>query len=362
MKYVMFVAILLISLFTRIGLCEESLIAAEERGKLDRIINNHTYKLLIAKRTITLKNGSFKDREKPENYLNASLVKYTVVDLNEDGKLDGMVIIEHHSLGSGSFYEISGLINKNGQYVQTQPILLGDNIQIKDIRSTNSYPWAPKEIEVTILAHNESDSHAKPTLEETHYYSLDGNELKECKHIDIVKKPAIYLYPPKKTSIDITLHPKGKIIQSIPLYENKWHITADKSGLIDKKYRYLFYEVALDKSFPLSEEGWSVQYNALSRWFDKHLNKLGLNKKEATDFKTYWLKNLPPSNYYTIKMVQPEIVNGQLGLKIDPEPDSLLRVLLYFVPSESTVSLKEPKNNSFTRKGFVVVEWGGILK
>gem|GEM_PF-6508822 len=185
MKYVMFVAILLISLFTRIGLCEESLIAAEERGKLDRIINNHTYKLLIAKRTITLKNGSFKDREKPENYLNASLVKYTVVDLNEDGKLDGMVIIEHHSLGSGSFYEISGLINKDGQYVQTQPILLGDNIQIKDIRSTNSYPWAPKEIEVTILAHNESDSHAKPTLEETHYYSLEGNELKECKHIDI---------------------------------------------------------------------------------------------------------------------------------------------------------------------------------
>ncbi len=349
MKYVISLAIILMSLCTRTGLCKNSFIAAEELSKIDRIIKNYSYKLLVAKRTVTLKEGTCNDGDNPDNFLKASLVKYILVDLNDDGKSDCVVIIEHHSLGSGSFYEMSGLVNKDNQYLQTTPILLGDNIQIKNMVRTNSYPWTPQEISVTILAHKESDSHAKPTLEETHYYSLENNELQECRHIDIVKKPAIYLYPPNKMSIDVTLQPKGKIIQSIPFYNNKWHISADNSGLIDNKYRYLFYEVALDNCLPLSEEGWSVQYNNLSRWFDKFLNKFGLNNKEATDFKTYWLKNLPVSNYYTIKIVQPEIVNDQLGLKIEPKPDNLLRVLLYFAPSDSTVSLKEPQNNNFLR-------------
>ena len=38
--------------------------------------------------------------------------------------------------------------------------------------------------------------------------------------------------------------------------------------------------------------------------------------------------NLPLSNYYTIKLIRPEIVNDQLGLKIFPKPDTLLRDLL----------------------------------
>ena len=72
--------------------------------------------------------------------------------------------------------------------------------------------------------------------------------------------------------------------------------------------------------------------------------------------------NLPLSNYYTIKLIRPEIVNDQLGLKIFPKPDTLLRVLLSFAPTRTAVNLNEPVIDAFARKGFTVIEWGGILE
>jgi hypothetical protein len=39
-----------------------------------------------------------------------------------------------------------------------------------------------------------------------------------------------------------------------------------------------------------------------------------------------------------------------------------LRVLLGFAPARDSVNLKEPAIDTFERKGFVVVEWGGILE
>ena len=366
MKYFIPFLILVISSITRMGFCREPLVPVmvNDRG-MDSIAKNYTYNLFVAKRAVQLKNGSFKGGDSPENTINASLVQYKVVDLNGDGDLDFVVIIEHHGMGSAGFYELSGLIKKDGQYVQTKPVLLGDNIEIKNIAITSSnawMTWRPQEVSITMLVHKDSDSHAKPTLEKTVCYYLQNNELQDCKEMEVVKKPALYLYPVKKMSVEVVLDPKGKVIQSIPLYNKRWRVMADSDGLIDNKYRYLFYEVALDKHITVPQEGWSVKYSDLSGWFDKYLNDFGLNKNEATAFKAYWLKNLPVSNYYSIKLIRPEIVNDQLGLKILPKPDSQLRVLLGFTPTRDTVNLKAPAIDTFERKGFVVVEWGGILE
>ncbi len=367
MKYVIPFAILLITACTRTGYCEMPLrpIMANEGGKLDSIAKNYTYNLLAAKRSVQLKKGSGKDGDKPENYIAASLVHYKIADLNGDGDLDLVVIIEHHGMGSAGFYELSGLIKKDSHYVQTRPVLLGDNIEIKTVTVTgpNSWmPWNPHEIAITMLVHNASDAHAKPTLEKTVCYSLQNNELQDCREMEVVKKPALYLYPVKKMSVEVQLDPKGKVIQSIPFYSKRWRVVADSNGLIDHKYRYLFYEVALDKPVARPEDGWSVKYSVLGGWFNKYLHEFGLNKDEAKAFKVYWMLNLPLSNYYTIKLIRPEIVNDQLGLKIFPKPDTLLRVLLSFAPTRTAVNLNEPVIDAFARKGFTVIEWGGILE
>ena len=135
--------------------------------------------------------------ENPDNFIAASLVQYKTGDINGDGAQDVAVIIEHHGMGSAAFYELSALLQNNGRYEQTKPVLLGDNIEIKDFKilsESNSWmPWSPQEISITMLQHKESDSHAKPTLEQTVCYYLENNELRDCKEQVIVKKPAMIL-------------------------------------------------------------------------------------------------------------------------------------------------------------------------
>lgn len=358
----------IITAFTRVGFCNEPFmpVAGNENRQLERTVKNHTYNLLIAKKAITLVNGSFKEGENPENSISASLVQYKVADVNGDGAQDVVVIIEHHGMGSAAFYELSALIQNNGHYLQTKPVLLGGNIEITDFRILSDarswMPWSPQEISITMLVHKESDSHARPTLEKKACYYFKNNELLDCKEMVVVKKPALYLYPLHKMSVEVVLEPRGTVIQSIPLYKKRWRVIADSNGLIDNKYRYLFYEVALDKHLALPQDGWSVKRSNLSVWFDKYLTNFGLNKSEKNDFKGYWLRNIPASNYYTIKLIHFEIVNDQLGLKIVPEPDSLLRILLCFTPTTEKINMKEPAIKPFKRQGFTVVEWGGILE
>jgi len=367
MNYIIILTLLIISTLTQTGFSREPLIPVviRERSQLERMVKNHTYTLLVAKRAITLANGSFQEGDTPDNFISASLVQYKEGDINGDGVQDVVVIIEHHGMGSAAFYELSGLLQTNGHYEQTKPVLLGDNIEIKDFRilsNSNTWmPWSPQEISITMLRHKESDSHARPTLEETVCYYLENNELRDCKEQIVVKKPALYLYPVKKMIVNVILEPKGKIIQSIPLYNKGWRVLAESDGLLDKSYNYLFYEVALDNTIAVPEEGWSLQYNQLNRWFNTYLHDFGLNRKESADCKAYWIKNLPKSKYYTIKLISAKTVADHLGLKIAPVPESLLRVLLYFSPTSERVNLREPATKPFKRKGFTVVEWGGIL-
>jgi hypothetical protein len=176
----------------------------------------------------------------------------------------------------------------------------------------------------------------------------------------LVKKPAIYLYPTIDSLIYFKLNINGKIIKDIPEYKNGWNVFATKEGLIDGKYDYLFYEASLNK-LELPNEGWIVPYDELDNWFDINLNKFGLNEKEKKQFKEYWTTELPKSNYYEIKILDNKFLNDNMGLDINPKPDSVIRVELYFKPLDNKVSLKEPVVITPQRTGFSVVEWGGIL-
>ncbi|AAM73119.1 MAG TPA: hypothetical protein DEB17_09225 [Chlorobaculum sp.] len=337
-------------------------IIADQQASLEQTAKNSTYELLVAKRSITLKNGVFKAGDNPDNFIEARLVRSVICDLNKDNKPDIAVIIEHHGMGSAGFFELSALLSGAKGFTQTRPVLLGENIEIKEF-SVSSNMWRPEELDIVYLGHQESDSHANPTEQKRARYFLDddGQLSNDFSHIQIVKKPALYLYPVRTTKIEVRLSPKGKVIRTIPDYNNRWRVTVQKDGMIDGQYHYLFYEAALDKKIELPRRGWSVRYGDLAGWFDSHLHEMGLNRAEAEDLKEYWLKNLPDSPYYTIRLIEPDVVNKRLGLKIHPKPDSELRVLLNFTPTEKPEKIKAPKLTSFRRKGFTAVEWGGIL-
>lgn len=50
-----------------------------------------------------------------------------------------------------------------------------------------------------------------------------------------------------------------------------------------------------------------------------------------------------------------------MDLEIYPKPVTIIRRDFYFKPHESKITLEEPKIITPERKGFTVIEWGGLL-
>ncbi len=175
-----------------------------------------------------------------------------------------------------------------------------------------------------------------------------------------VKKPAIYLYPPKTATINVRLRIKGTLTKTIPEYGHGWRVVAHPDGKIKGGYDYLFYEANLS-TIALPKEGWIVDYQGLEGWFETNLGKLGLNAHEKEQFKAYWLKELTPAPYYKIQLLDRAFLSETMGLEIHPKPDTVIRLDFYFTPLTYWETLAKPTMKTPLRKGFAVVEWGGII-
>lgn len=175
-----------------------------------------------------------------------------------------------------------------------------------------------------------------------------------------VKKPAIYLYPPKTAMINVHLHIKGTLTKTIPEYKDGWSVLVHPDGKINGGYDYLFYEANLS-TIALPKEGWVVDYQGLEGWFETHLGKLGLNAHEKEQFKAYWLKELTPSPYYKIQLLDKEFLSETMGVEVHPKPDTVIRLNFYFTPLKQWETLVIPTTKIPLRKGFTLVEWGGII-
>jgi hypothetical protein len=175
-----------------------------------------------------------------------------------------------------------------------------------------------------------------------------------------VYKPAVYLYPNEDSQIQVKLKVNGFITNDIPKYNNGWDVFVKRGGLIENKYDYLFYEAKLRK-LELPDNGWIVSYDKLDNWFDTELIQLGLNEKEKNQFKEYWLNKLPKANYYEIRILEDSFLKDNMDLIVSPKPDTVIRLNLFFRAHKEEIDIKEPDIITPERKGFTVVEWGGIL-
>lgn len=62
---------------------------------------------------------------------------------------------------------------------------------------------------------------------------------------------------------------------------------------------------------------------------------------------------------YCIVIPTEKEINNNMPLEINPNPDTIIRVLMTFKGLESPIEVEEQKLDTPERKGFVVVEWGG---
>lgn len=180
-------------------------------------------------------------------------------------------------------------------------------------------------------------------------------------------KPAIYLYPQEKTSVNIKIAPQGKLTLTIPTYPmDGWQVTAYPSGNItynNSFYNYLYYEAEItDTLIEKPKEGFVVEHSKLTNLFTNLLPKLGLNEKESSQFSQYWLKALPKSPFYFVGIIPTSSLNKIAPITINPSPNTLIRVTLYFQPLDGEINVSPPLLSPVKRDGFTVVEWGGIVK
>jgi len=89
---------------------------------------------------------------------------------------------------------------------------------------------------------------------------------------------------------------------------------------------------------------------------------MGLNEKEMADFLEFWLPKMPNTPYVRLTWFGNKLMDRLAPIFVMPKPETIIRVFLDFEGLGSKINLPPQKLSSPARKGFTVVEWGGLLR
>jgi len=177
-------------------------------------------------------------------------------------------------------------------------------------------------------------------------------------------KPVIYLYPEKDTQVSVKVG--ADITKSEPLYpENGWTVLAHSSGQLDyegRVYPNLFWEGTGKGFYPnLTNYGFVVAQKDLISTLNSQLKQLGLNTQESADFMEFWTDKLPKTPFVCFTWLGSAEMNQLAPLSVTPRPDTSIRIFLDFAGLDKPISLIPQKLSAPPRRGFTLVEWGGLL-
>jgi hypothetical protein len=179
-------------------------------------------------------------------------------------------------------------------------------------------------------------------------------------------KPVIYLYPEETIAVNVKVLPEGGFSKTIPEYGNGWNVTATPESQITDMvdgsvYPYLFWE-GRGGLYESPKQGFVVKQNDVEEFLDATLAEYGLIEKEIKDFKEFWLPRMTGHPYYFVSFYDNKIMDVLAPLTITPQPDSVIRVLMDFKGLEKPIDVTGYKIPHRERKGFTVVEWGGVIQ
>ncbi len=176
-------------------------------------------------------------------------------------------------------------------------------------------------------------------------------------------KPVVYLYPTHTTTVSVKVGADVKI--SDPLYPaNGWrNVVARPNGQLSydgKTYDSLFWEGTGYGEYPGITSGAVVKRSEAKATIKRQLAEQGLNAKETADFMEFWGDKIPNKPYIRLTWLTTAQMNTLAPLSISPKPDTLFRVFLDMDGFDMPIQLPAQKLTKVERKGFTVIEWGGL--
>ena len=192
----------------------------------------------------------------------------------------------------------------------------------------------------------------------------DDNETPTIRYEVYADKPVIYLYPEQETDVHVELElTEAELSTTYPKYNNGWDVTAFPDGSLLNKadgthHKYLFWDAVNCRTRFDFSKGFCVAGSDTESFLKEKLTYMGLTEEEMNEFIVYWLP-LMEHNKYNLISFQGDTYTNSAKLNITPTPDSLLRIFMTYTPLEEAVDIEPQQFETFERKGFTVVEWGG---
>ena len=194
----------------------------------------------------------------------------------------------------------------------------------------------------------------------------EDNETRTVYFEPTVDKPVIYLYPEQETDVRVELElTEADLSTTYPKYNNGWDVTAYPDGTLLNKadgthHKYLFWDAKNCRTRFDYSKGFCVAGSDTESFLREKLTYMGLTEQEMNEFIVYWLP-LMEHNKYNLIAFQGDEYTDSAKLNITPEPESMLRIFMTYIPLEAPVDIEPQQLETFERKGFTVVEWGGAL-
>jgi hypothetical protein len=181
----------------------------------------------------------------------------------------------------------------------------------------------------------------------------------------IIRKPAIYLYPPNPINVSVSVMYSPGFSVTYPAYFTGWTVTAYPNGKLlnhhdGREYSYLYWEGNPDPSASYDlTRGFVVKGEDTAIFLQQKLEEIGLIPKEYNEFIVYWLPQMVHNPYNLIHFANDAEYGNKAQLVVSPTPDSVLRVFMVFKSLKHPIEVTSQLFTPFTRNGFTVVEWGG---
>ncbi len=178
-----------------------------------------------------------------------------------------------------------------------------------------------------------------------------------------MKKPIIYIYPQEETEVSVKVGYPENLTCTYPKYEDGWNVIAKPDGTLKdvktgRNLYSLYWEGIRNKEGNI-EEGFVVKGENVASFLEEKLEVLGLNERESEEFIVYWLPILEKNDYNFIRFYEKEEIDEMMPLDINPEPETIIRVLMGWKKLDKDIDIKEQKLEKVQRTGYTVVEWGG---